>query len=645
MKYRARKLSAAQSDFENERWRHYASVRGSRLDTRAREAWELFHNNRDDSDTQYTKKQLATLEEVGAPPVSMNYMYPILSQQKAMLSVDTPMGRIVPEGGDADKAKAYIFDKLCGAIWRRAKAKAAYQKAVKEMLVCGISALIVEPKEFYKPGMFELTISHVAWNELFIDPTSKDTGLCFRDAEAIYVAKRIPRRKVENIYGIKVSDDRNTLFDANLPGVDDEETDNRYTLIRDIYEKKAGFYVLARAVKDGEEFFTRRIVTTEKEVEAFNQGEWSLVDTVHDTFVRRRTIIADDILALEVMLPLTEYPLAIFTPDDYDSPYLRSPAEFLREPQKAANKFYQLVLLNAALASNTRFMGPKGSFVDKDAWERYGSAAGHTYEYKADPTLPNAGKPEIIAPLPLNSAFYQLSSDLKYFMEYNSGTPGVLQGDSASSPETFSTVQSLQNHASARSRDMRGRVEFAITFLWKAVMDYIQYYGDREQIVRYMDDADEELTVIPLDTVLDDREIVTYDVQASIKTYYPTDRQELVKLLQSAVSQIGDPNAQRFILQETLRNMDYPVADKILKQMDVLADLSNKNADLTDQIDRLNKLVDQLSREVLINKQQVTVKKTEGDLKAITASTQARAEAALGRLEDPVNKQQPIPEI
>jgi len=638
--YLRKKLTPKAAEFERQRWEHYQSSRASHLDERARNAWELFHNAVDDTDTQYTKRQIETLDEVGAPRVSMNLMYPILSQQKAMLAVDAPMGRVFPEGGDQDKIPAYVYEKLMNAIWRTSKAKAAYTKALKETLICGISALIVEPESFYAPGAFKLAINHVSWDDLYIDPSARDTGLCFRDAEAVYVGKLIPRRKVKNIYGFDPPETTNQLI-TDLSNRD-EEIDNQYTAIRDVYEKQEGYYLIARGIVEGKEVVVRRVVRTEAELDKYNQGGWGILDAKYDVFVRRRTIIGDDILIWDEMLPITVYPMAIFTADDYDTPYVKAPAEYLREPQKAVNKFYQIVLLNAMLASNTRFMGPAGSFIDKDAWQRYGAAAGHTYEYRVDPTLPDGGRPQIIQPLPLPSAWYTLVYGLKDFMEYNSGTFGPTMGDPASSPETFSTTQSLQNHSSARSRDLRGRIEMSITMLWKAAMEYIQFYGDRTQIFRYLDDMD-NIESIPLDQILDDRQIIRYDVQAGVKTSFPTDRQEMVKVLQTVLGQTPDPNFQRLILEKVLQHMDYPISDALLKDMQVNAQLSQQLQEAQDQIKQMDALISQLSKEVLMNKEAVAIAKTEGDLKAIKATTKAKAEVALGQLQDQAAEAQQEP--
>ncbi len=643
MKYTSKRMSRKAVDFENQRFEHYAATRKGRLDQRAKEAWELFHNDRDGTDTQYTRSQIEMLEQVGAPHVSMNFMYPILSHQKGVLTADPPMGRVVPDGA-TDKQKAYLYEKLCDAVWRRSKARAAYAKCVKEMLIVYYSALHVEPVSFYRPGMFDLTIGHTSWEDLYIDPDARESGLNFRDAECMYVAKIIPERKVKNIYGVGVPANQmllhSNVFDR------DEELDNRQVLIRDVYEKEYGIYlIIVDATDPMNPVVTRKVVSNEREMEKWTTGPFAIQAAREGVYVRRRTILGDDVELANVFLPLTEYPFAILTADDYINPFGKAPAEFLREMQKAMNKFWQIVVLNAMLASNTRFMGPKGSFVDKDAWTKYAAVAGHTYEYIADSTLPNGGKPEIIAPLPLNSAFYQLAEQLKAMGEYTTGTHPFQMGDPNSAPNTANAGQQLQAAGTIRLRDLKARIGMAIGMgLWIPVIQYINHYGSRDQIIRYIDDS-EELQEIPLDQILDDSTIEEFDIQTGIKTSLPTDRERLLMLLQTFIGQVADPGLQRVALEETLKLQDWPVFETLSKKFDIVREQQGQMQQQQETIEKLQALVDRLSTEVIIGKEKVEIEKFKGDMGVLRAQTEAKAQVALGKLQNAESVEQAVEEL
>ncbi len=95
------KLMRPEADFERQRFEFYAAERSAQLDERAKEAWELYHNDRDGTNTQYTQKQIQDLEEASLPQVSINFIHPIISNQKSVLTAGRPAGRVIPAGGAA----------------------------------------------------------------------------------------------------------------------------------------------------------------------------------------------------------------------------------------------------------------------------------------------------------------------------------------------------------------------------------------------------------------------------------------------------------------------------------------------------------------------------------------------------------------
>lgn len=649
-----RLISEEDARLELRRYEYYKSQRANRFDELAKESWELFHNAVDGTDTQYDRGQLAELEDNAAPDVSMNFIYPILQQQKALLTSDVPMGRVLAEGGAEDKQKAYVYEKLCNAVWRRSKASAAFDKAIKEMIICGISAMVIEPTSFYKPGVFELTIDHVSWENIFIDPDAKETGRGFRDAEAVIIAKRITQRKAENIYGYDYERDRHADHSQDFVPVvhdRDEEENNRDILLRTIYEKTAGVYLIGRVATTmemdgsmvGGTYTVRKVFKGRaedidalrekwvKELKLEEGSELYIIDAEPGVYVNIRTIIGSRTEIYNELLPLTEYPFAFFTADDYNSPYVPSPASYLRSAQHAMNKFYQIVIVNALLSSNTRMLAPEGAITDRDEFDRNIAAAGGLVEYRADETLPNGGRPEPIRPEPLSSAFYTMAFDMKNFMEYNSGIFGVTQGDPSNAPDVYSSLASLQSHATTRSKNIRARVERSMSYLWKAAMEYMQYFGDRNQIIRYLDDFGREEQV-PVIDILDDQRILRFDVQTSVKVAFPTDRQEMVRVLQTALSQIGDPQFQKFGLRTMLEMMDYPITDELLKELDINDQLGQQLQQLQEQLRLADARIAELSQEVIVKEKKAILSKFEQQLDGIREKTQAKAELAIGKL-------------
>lgn len=628
-----RRLTKDEAEAELTRFTYYSSERHSRLDGRAKEAWELGHNSRDNTGTQYTQEQVRMMEQVGAPVVSVNYIYPILAQEKAILTNDRPMGKVVPAGGDGDKTKAYTWEKILNAMWRASYGDAHYRQTVKDSLFCYWGGMIVEPTSFYRRGKFRLTYQNVPWNEIYLDPSAKMSGLSFQDAEAMYIAKFIPKRKCQNIYGF-APDDNGEFLHSDLWDMTEEE-DNRRVLIRDIYTKEYGIYGLMTVPDPVNEttFVTRKVFASEQEMDAFRAKHGAqLTDYVEDIFVRRLHVLGYDHVTEDVLLPLTVYPLVIYTPDDYNNPFGRSPAEYLREPQKALNKFVQTTILNAMLSSNVRFLGPRGAFPDKDAWTKNAAVAGGTVEYTPDPSLPDGGKPEQIKPLPLASAWYQLADMMKYAMEYMSGFPPFLQGDPTQTPNTATGAAAVSNAGGLRPKDIKLRYETVTTFLWKASMEYISYYADRAEIVRYLDDFN-RLQEIPLNTILDDRSIQLHDVNVAAKVSLPSDRMEMRESVKLAMQQTADPNWQKLMFEELMNLQDSPVNDELRQRIDVNSQLSQQLQQMMEENKDLQALVDRLSTEVIVGEKKVAIEKFKGDLNTLKAETKAKAQVALAKVE------------
>jgi hypothetical protein len=137
-------------------------------------------------------------------------------------------------------------------------------------------------------------------------------------------------------------------------------------------------------------------------VDAFRKKRQAkFLSYTENVYMRRRSIVGYEMMTERKMLPLTVYPLAIFTPDDFDNPFGKSPVEYLREMQKAMNTFIQTTILNANVGSNIRLIAAQGSIINRDAVVKHGSAPGGLFGYKPDPTLPNNGAPTPIYPAPL----------------------------------------------------------------------------------------------------------------------------------------------------------------------------------------------------------------------------------------------------
>ena len=151
-----------------------------------------------------------------------------------------------------------------------------------------------------------------------------------------------------------------------------------------------------------------------KELAATEVGQENIVEAVKffDTRVRLTCTIGSSVLLWETVLPCTEYPIVPFMYTWTGTPYPMSAVSPLVGKQQELNKAHQLMIHNANLASNLRWLYEEGS-VPEDEWEQYSSAPGALLKYRS-----GFAPPTPVQPLPLNQAFFELTSVGRSDMEY-----------------------------------------------------------------------------------------------------------------------------------------------------------------------------------------------------------------------------------
>ena len=181
---------------------------------------------------------------------------------------------------------------------------------------------------------------------------------------------------------------------------------------------------------------TEEQVVTEEEYEILAQDEDFLqsVSNVFEYFETRVKVtctLGSEILLYEYILPIPEYPI-IPVPYLYTgTPYPMSAVTPLIGKQQEVNKAHQVMLHNANLASNLRWMYEEGS-VPEDEWEQYSSAPGALLKFRQGFTPPTP-----ILPAAINNAFYTITQEGKQDMEYIAGIPSSMMGFAQEQTETY----------------------------------------------------------------------------------------------------------------------------------------------------------------------------------------------------------------
>jgi len=196
----------------------------------------------------------------------------------------------------------------------------------------------------------------------------------------------------------------------------------------------------------------------------------AVVDLVkfHDTRVKV-TCVAGDALLYEYYLANTDYPIVPFPYTYTGTPYAMSAVTPLVGKQQEINKSHQIMLHNANLSSNLRWLYEEGS-VPEDEWEKYSSSPGALLKFRQGFTPPTP-----VQPLPLNQAFFSITQQGKQDIEYISGIPGALQGVESEKHETYRGMLALDEYGTRRIKAWSQTImEPALEHLGKIFMETAQ---------------------------------------------------------------------------------------------------------------------------------------------------------------------------
>ena len=164
----------------------------------------------------------------------------------------------------------------------------------------------------------------------------------------------------------------------------------------------------------------------------------------YETRVSLCCSIGSDTVLYEYTLPCSEYPIVPFSYTWTGTPFSMSAVTPLVGKQQEINKSHQIMIHNANLSSNLRWLYEEGS-VPEDEWEQYSSSPGALLKYRAGFTPPTP-----VQPLPLNNAFFTISEVGKTDMEYLSGIYSSMQGDTGVQHETYRGLLAADEYGTRR---------------------------------------------------------------------------------------------------------------------------------------------------------------------------------------------------
>ena len=225
------------------------------------------------------------------------------------------------------------------------------------------------------------------------------------------------------------------------------------------------------------------IIPEEDFKELMKQPEFAdkVVDSVkfYENRIKLCCSVGDDTFLYEYELPITEYPIVPIPYLYSGTPYPMSAVMPLIGKQQEINKAHQIMIHNANLASNLRWLYEEGS-VDEEEWERYSSSPGALLKYRQ-----GFNPPTPVMPAAINNAFYTISQEGKSDSEYISGVPSALMGFTQEQPETYRGLLANDEFGTRRLKAWMGSiVEPALEHLGKCFQMVSQNHYTIDKVFR-----------------------------------------------------------------------------------------------------------------------------------------------------------------
>ena len=188
---------------------------------------------------------------------------------------------------------------------------------------------------------------------------------------------------------------------------------------------------------------------------------------------------AGDMYLYEQILPLSEYPIIPVMYNHTGTPYPVGAVLPMIGKQREINKAHQIMLHNANLASNLRWLYTEGS-VDEEEWEKYSSSPGALLKYRQGFEVPTP-----VQPLPINYAFYTVTQEGKQDIEYISGVASQMQGVGQPQHETYRGMLALDEYGTRRIRQwVNTTVEPALEQVGKVFKEIAQFTYTAKKVFR-----------------------------------------------------------------------------------------------------------------------------------------------------------------
>ena len=583
---------------------------------RAEEAFGYFFNDIEETATTYTQDQVSKIQSTTNIPVSINLLYPVLSQKHAILCQGKPSHKVVSlSGTEQAKAIASVLDKAKHAIMYNSEALIHNEEAIKSFLICGLAHIGIMPKDFTSNGEFGLSYQNLPiWN-VTVDPNSRlKTN---EDMEGWIYSKELNEDVIQKLYGpmietiksyygieVKIDDLVSSPVATGIPRQAQLESliNQRKGLVRKYYDRSVAtmYYVKNPETGEIDRLFKENLFPEQQEL-LIDNGK--VVKTDVNYFVRETTIIGKKIIAVE-MMPTTLFGMKSMYFEWGGKPYRSyGMIHFTKGMQEAMDKIIQQLILNAMLSNNAGWTTPVGSMTEeqKAKWKIDGANPMAVKEYT--PRVYEGGV--VLGPVrdkiqPLSQDFPMIMDMMKQGIEYSTGINPMIQGDPRGAKiDVFSSLQQYQSAAMQRINLAAIHINQTQEYMGRVLVQWLPSVLKTDQYYTFFDQSGKQDEIKLTKEQIQLLGVENFTVAAvpaeSIPTYRMAMATELMKISQTT----PDPQEKNVYIKKAFGLSDIRGFDDMQEELDEVHKLNQRVQQQEEQLKEDQEVLKQMRNRVI----------------------------------------------
>ena len=583
---------------------------------RAEEAFGYFFNDIEDTGTTYTQNQTDKIKATTNIPVSINLLYPVLSQKHAILCQTKPSHKVVSLSDNQEaKAAAYVLDKAKYSIFYNSEALTHNEEAIKSYLISGIGHTGLLPKDFTSQGEFGLSYQNLPiWN-ITVDPNSRlktnedMQGYIYAKELAEDVMLKLYQPLIETIrdyYGIQVSIDDllSSPVSTGIPRHTQLESlmSERKGLVRKYYDKSVAemFYVRNPETGEIDRLFKENMFPEQHVL--IDSGE--VIKSDVNYFVRETTIIGKKIMNIE-MMPITLFPMRTQYFEWGGKPYRSyGMIHFTKGMQEAMDKTIQMLILNAMLSNNAGWTAPKGSIAEEDAtkWKIDGNNPMAIKEYV--PRVYEGGvvlKPERDQITPLGQHYPLIMDMMKQGIEYSTGINPMIQGDPKGAKiDVFASLQQYQSAAMQRINLASMHINQAQEYMGRVLVQWLPSLLKTNQYYSFFDQQGKFDEIKITQEIIQTLGVENFTVAAVPAESSPTYRMSMATEMMKIAQTTPDPQERNVYIKKGFALSDIRGFDDMEEELNEINKLNQQIQQMQEEMERDEELMKQYENRALL---------------------------------------------